>query len=172
MRWKVSDCFGRSLHFVILSCDPACHAEVGDHNLETDESESESNGDDSSSPSTWHVFNLTSLTISSCIMLHHFSVNLKICIMSDDARSIDNSDYMPCRSISALSEDRDDRDSQVSEADSMGTTLMLPGGGPGDWNSETESEVDPDMGQWWWAPLWNIDDEIYSEPALKRSRFV
>ena len=55
--WKVSDCFGRFLNFVILSCDPACHAEVTD--------ESESDGDDSSSPSTWHVFKLTSFTISS-----------------------------------------------------------------------------------------------------------
>ena len=109
----------------------------------------------------FHNFKLTSsFTISSCIFSQF-----------DDARSIDNSEYMPCRSISALSDDRD-RDSQVSEADSMGTTLMLPGGGPGDWDSETESEVDPDVGQWWWAPLWNIDDEIYSEPALKRSRFV
>ena len=97
----------------------------------------------------FHNFKLTSsFTISSCIFSQF-----------DDARSIDNSEYMPCRSISALSDDRD-RDSQVSEADSMGTTLMLPGGGPGDWDSETESEVDPDEGQWWWAPLWNIDDEI------------
>ena len=51
--------------------------------------------------------------------------------------------------------------------------LLLPGGGPGDFDSDIGlSDVEPDNGHWCWAPLWDIDDEIYFEPALKRSKFV
>jgi hypothetical protein len=50
---------------------------------------------------------------------------------------------------------------------------MLPGGGPGDFDSDIGlSDVEPDNGHWCWAPLRDIDDEIYFEPALKRSKFV
>ena len=94
-------------------------------------------------------------------------------IKSDDARTVDLFDgtWYPVTALTPA-EDSDDSDSQMSEVSMGQTTLMLPGGGPGDFDSDIGlSDVEPDNGHWCWAPLWDIDDEIYFEPALKRSKF-